>query len=240
MAVAARQAPKMPWDFDVPNDAFWNGLDYQIGRNFLQCYEESEISQMTFDDSLSYDEKLKFLRDILQHTFADEAAKTAPTPLHDTNYKLWVKLMLGFSTIEHYLKNYDEEERIVREMYENGPDGSKNMSALHNLSAVMEQTGRYPEAEHMAREVLPWLEGHELLGEGSPQSLGCMRCLARSTWKQARYTDAEEWIDKCRRTVEAMPGGRFEKYQDDEKKQLEEDVEGLRKWKEEHDALLKG
>src|SRR5271170_691383 len=126
--------------------------------------------------------------------------------------------------MDHYLENYGEEERLVREVYENGPDGTKSMSALHQLSGLVEVMGRYGEAECMAREVLPWMQGHEMLGRDSPQALGCMRCLARSVWKQERYEEAAEWIEKCRRAIENMGRGRFGKYHDDEKKQLEDDA----------------
>ena len=84
-------------------------------------------------------------------------------------------MKLGLSTIEHFLGDYDAEEKIVREMYENGPDGTKSMSTLHQLSGLMETVGRYGEAETMAREVLPWMQGHEMLGGNSLQALGYMR-----------------------------------------------------------------
>jgi hypothetical protein len=122
----------------------------------------------------------------------------------------------------------------VREMYENGPNGTKSMGALHQLSGLMELIGRYGEAECMAREVLPWMQGHEMLGRDSPQALGCMRCLVRSVWKQRRYGEAAEWVERARRTIENMWRGRFGKYQDGERKQLEDDVEVLEKWREEH------
>jgi hypothetical protein len=90
--------------------------------------------------------------------FSEREEKTAPTPLHDADYRSWMYLKLGLSTIEHYLENYGEEERIVRDMYENGPDGAKSMSALHQLSGLMEVVGRYAEAECVAKEMLPWMQ----------------------------------------------------------------------------------
>ena len=186
---------------------------------------------MTFDEALPLEEKLKCLRDTLERTFSEREAKTAPTPLHDADYKFWNYLKLGLATMEHSLGDYGKEEAIVREMYENGPEGKKNMSALHQLSGIMEETGRYAEAERLAREVLPWLQGNEMLGRDSPQALGCMRCLAKSVWKQGRYSEAVEWVESCRMAIEKMGSGRFEKYQLDERKQLENDVEALEKWK---------
>jgi hypothetical protein len=236
MSVTARKPPKFPWDYEVPNTTFWNSLDYKVGRNFLQCHTESEISQMTFNETLSLEEKLKYLRSILNQTLSAKSKKTAPIPLHDVDYKSWNHLKLGLSTIEHFLGDYDAEEKIVREMYESGPDGTKSMSALHQLSGLMEKVGRYGEAETMAREVLPWMQGHEMLGGNSPQALGCMRVLVRSIWKQTRYVEAGEWIEKCKRTVENMGKGHFAKFQDDERRQLDDDVKALKKWREEHEA----
>jgi hypothetical protein len=138
--------------------------------------------------------------------------------------------------MEHHSGNYSEEERIVREMYENGPDGTKSMSELHQLSGLMEVVGRYAEVECMAREVLSWMQGLEMLGKDSPQDLGCMRCLTRSIWKQGGYEEAVEWVERCRRTIEDMARGRFGMYQDDERKQLEDDLQALEKWREEHDG----
>jgi len=102
MADDARKEPKFPWDYDILNNAFWNSLDYRIGRNFLQCYTESEISHMTFDESLHFDRKLSYLRTLLDHTFREREEKSAPTPLHDSNYKIlaqferWSKYHLLF------------------------------------------------------------------------------------------------------------------------------------------------
>jgi len=67
----------------------------------------------------------------------------------------------------------------------------------------------------------------------SPQALGCMIILAKCVWKQTRYGEAEEWIVKCKLAVENMGKGKFAKYQHDERKQLESDVEALRTWRSE-------
>jgi hypothetical protein len=65
--------------------------------------------------------------------------------------------------------------------------------------------------------------------------LGCLRCLVRAVWKQGRYMEAEEWIEVARGRIEDMGKGEFGKYQGDERKQLEEDVLALERWREEHD-----
>ncbi|KAE8452039.1 hypothetical protein EG329_002204 [Mollisiaceae sp. DMI_Dod_QoI] len=234
MSDDARKEPKFPWDYEVPNDAFWNSLEYTLARNFLQCYNESEISKMHFDATLPSPEKLKYLRRYLDNTFEEKDKKAAPVPLHDADYQTWLHLKLAMSTVEFFLENYDDEEVIVREMYENGPDGTKSMSALHQLSAVMEKTRRYTEAEAMAKEVLPWMQGHELLGRDSPQALSGLRILATSVWKQKRYVDGEEWMSRYERTIDDMKNGKFGKYEDAERKLYTDTRQVLDQWRKEH------
>ena len=48
MSVTARKPPKFPWDHEVPNMAFWNSLDYKVGRNFQQCTRASETAAQKF------------------------------------------------------------------------------------------------------------------------------------------------------------------------------------------------
>jgi len=234
MSDDARKQPRFPWDCDVPNNAFWNDLEYVAGRNFLQCYTEDEIAQIPFDETLPAGEKLKYLGGVLEKTFADKEAKTAPTPLHDADYKAWEYLKLAISTVERYLGNKAEEEKIAREMYENGSDGKKSMSAAHHLGELLEANGKYAEAEQMEREVLPWMRGHELLGEDSPHALSSLRCLAKSIWKQKRYEEAKGLIEEYRGILDGMDQGRFVKYQDTEKGLFEEMVEKLNDWKGKH------
>ena len=179
MAKEARQSLKFPYDYDVPNNAFWNSLDYKVGRNLLQCYNESEIFKMTFDESLLDEEKLKSLRNVLEQTLAEREAKSSPSSFHNADYNSWLTIKFALSTIERYLGNTAAEEAIMREAYENGPNSKKNLSALHSLSAIMEERGEYAEAERMAREVLPFMQGHAMLGNDSPQALGSMKILKR-------------------------------------------------------------
>lgn len=51
MVDEARQEPRFSWDYNVPNTAFWNSLDYRTGRGFLSCYDQGEISLMYLDET---------------------------------------------------------------------------------------------------------------------------------------------------------------------------------------------
>ena len=192
MSTYSRKEPRFSWDYDRLNNAFWNSLNYVVGRNFLQCYTESKISRMTFDESLPLAEKLAYLRSQLDETFSGREEEGAPVSFHDADYKAWKLLKLGMSTTDQFVGNTKVEEKFVREMYENGPDGTRDVNVLLQLSEIMEATGRYAEREAMEREVLPWLQGHEMLGKDSPQANSYMRHLASNIWKQRRYEEGGE------------------------------------------------
>ena len=221
--------PIFPWEsLQVPNDDFWNSLPYAAGRNFLQCYTQKELEQMHFDISLSDREKQQNLLAQLQETLSLKDAAAAPKTLLDCDLPGWQHLMLGIATMEKLLGNIDGEEKILRTMVDNSPKG--NLSALFNLSSVVESRGEYPEAEEMAREVLPWMQSHELLGNDSPQALKCKRILIQAIWKQGRYSEARKLIEELSGTVTAMEGGKFAKYQADEKKNLAAMEKELGEW----------
>lgn len=238
MATEARQEPKFPWDYDVPTTPFWSNIKYQIARGFLSCYSADEIESMDFESraDLSNDEKLEYLYSILQNTLKDEEAKAAPSSLDKKDYNKWQALNMGISTILYFQGRYEETEVIMRAMYNNGLDGTKNRSALHSLGGILEKLGRYEEAERSAKEILPWLQEHGTLGWDSPQALGSMRIIFRSVWKQGRYEEAEEWIKKCREMVERLGEGKFAKYQASESKQVDEDVAALEEWRSNHEG----
>ena len=231
MSIAARQSPKFPWDYEVPNNAFWNSLDYKVGRTFSSVYTEPELSRMSLDASLPLEEKMRLLRDILSSTLATKDNDTYPALLRDVDYRSWDGLKSALSAMDCYIGDYDAGEKCLREIYENGPNGTKNMSALHQLSWVLEEAGKHAEAEAAAREVLPWVQGLPMLGNDSPQALGCMRVLVQSIWKQGRYAEAREWVEMCNAAIERLAIGKFAKYEDEERKQLDEDVKALEAWK---------
>ncbi|KAK4542347.1 hypothetical protein LTR36_006803 [Oleoguttula mirabilis] len=240
MSSAAAQQPKFPWDYSsIPDTAFWNSLDGQVAQTFLSCYSEPEISQLVYIDSLApTDEKLRHLQSVLTQTLEARTRDAAPASLCDIDHASWRNLKTALASIEHARGNLEAAETLTREWYDNGPTkGGKDMSALLALSGLLEEMDRHTEAEAAAREFLPWIQGHALLGSReSPQALGCMRLLATSVWKQSRCGEAEDWIVACRTAVEGMGTGKFAKYQDDERRQLESDVEDLKEWRRRHEA----
>jgi hypothetical protein len=74
-----------------------------------------------------------------------------------------------------------------------------NLAAMSNLNDVLNLQHKYAEAEGLALELLPLLQSR--LGEGSPQSLGCMRKLMESLVGQERGDEAREVLQKGEKLV---------------------------------------
>ncbi|KAI7262385.1 hypothetical protein KC343_g468 [Hortaea werneckii] len=141
--------------------------------------------------------KLVFLRDKINKVLLAEIARVVPNQLRDVNYTRWTSLQAALTTMENILGRLDTVERLGHELYEHGPDGSKDLSALHALSGVLEEEGKYSEAEVAARLVLPWLQSQPKLGDGSsPQALGSMKIIVKSLWKQGKITEAQIWVEE--------------------------------------------
>jgi len=236
MTATAEAAQKFPWEYDVPNTPFWNSLPHYAGNVFLRCFTEPEVSAMNLDGTLSAAEKEQLLLGKLKEKLAIKEEEVAPNRLHDSDYKAWNTLKLAIGGFEGLLGNVEESSKITQERYENGPNGTKDMGALSDLGGRMEQLGRYAEAENIALEVLAWVQGNPTLGPDSPQALGSIRVLVKSTWKQGKYDDAKEWIQKCRQTIDELAKGRFAKYEAEERKQIDDDVEELEKWTAEREG----
>ncbi|KAK4900455.1 hypothetical protein LTR49_027450 [Elasticomyces elasticus] len=133
---------------------------------------------MTLDASLSQAEKLKQLEIILEDSIKTKTQSKDPASFPDDEHKTWRKLKFASGSFSRALGNINRFMAILRELYETDLNGDKDMSALHNLSLLLEEAGDYADSEAAAREVLLWLCGQAALGPDSPQALGCMRTLA--------------------------------------------------------------
>jgi hypothetical protein len=247
----AAASHKFQWDYDVPNDEFWTSVPFTTGRNFLQCFQESEIKALSsqFDASLSSDGKHRLLLRLSQEKLAqaqEEAASQKsndnggggkPLLLHETNYDAWQKLMLALVTMQHQLGLAADEEATLTEMLAHPRSGQpRNWSALNMMSRLREQQGRYAEAESAALQVQPWMEAHPQVGRGSPPAMGNMRMLFRAVWKQARFDDGRRIYREMRQLVDDMGNGKFAQYQKEETEMLEALMAELEEWRLQHQS----
>lgn len=112
---------------------------------------------------------------------------------------------------------------------QHGRDGGKrNLSGVNMMASFKMEQGQYREAETMLQdEVLPWLQGNEMLGLDSPQALSCMRRLIECLEKGGKVEEAEKVVDEYRTLVESMGSGKFGKYQEDEQNELKKLMQKL-------------
>ncbi|GAB7336045.1 hypothetical protein MBLNU13_g08860t1 [Cladosporium sp. NU13] len=238
MASNDSNKPKFEWDYDVPTDGFWTDLDYRLIKGFLQCYTEPEIAEMKFDETLSTDDKLTFLLKYLDNTLTNMEGKSRLETgllLRDADNNAWRTILLGLGTIEYFLGHWEAEERYARERCENGPGGEKDMSALQELSIVMERQGKYSEGESMAKSVLDWMDELPKLGRESPQAIASACVLAICVWKQGRHREGGALLDDCTQRVQAMGEGKFAKYQEAERQLVEQTRVALEEWTATHE-----
>jgi hypothetical protein len=239
MATVANTEPekftetKFSWDYDVPNTPFWSDLQpdstITIARNFLTCFSQSEVEDMNLDDTLDKDQKLHLLFRLLREKLTARDAEVFPQLLHDVDYSEWQRLMIGIETMQKFL-GLPEEEDTLRIIMENGKDGKRNMSGVNMMAGFKEKHGLYSEAETLAQEVLPFMQGHEILGPDSPQTFGTTRTLIRSIWKQNREEEARKLVEDTSNLIEKMGDGKFRKYQAEERNMLQNLVVELEKW----------
>lgn len=240
--VSARQEPTFPWDIVVPENDFWNDLDNNIGRNFIANHTDDELSRMHFDASLTKEEKLRFLRDNLYDKLTTKYGDTVPPSSEPVAHSDYFSLRSAIVHLDYELGDVEAAIAATRELYalsnESTVEGNTNKSLLFSLFGMLQEVGQYAEAEGFALEALDWVSGLDKVGPNSPQALGCMRAMVTCTWKQGKHLEAQGWIGRCEKSIEAMGKTDFAKYVPEEKEELEKRVKLLQEWKPEKLAKI--
>jgi hypothetical protein len=207
---------KYSWDFDVPETPFWSNLEFTVARNFLTCFTSSEVEQMPLDESLDNEAKLRLLLSKVQQKLTTREREVAPVILHDLDFSEWQRLMIAIETMQKFL-NLPEEAETIRILMENGKDGKRDMSGVNMMAHYRAKHGPYAEGEMLAREALPFMQNHAMLGPDSPQALGTSRALIACLWKGGKLDEAKTLLEETVRLVGSMGNGKFGKYQEREK-----------------------
>lgn len=227
---------KFPWDFENPNTPFWSdpALAPPLPRNFLICFTADEIEEMNLDASAHLSKQDNFLL-LLHHIQtkykvreAEDPHLQAPLPLYDTAWEDWQRLMTGIIHLQDLSGLKEEQEKSLELLIQHGRDGKRNLSGVNMMASFKMEQGEYSDAETMLQEVLPRLQGHEMLGRDSPQALGCIRRLIECLWKGGKLDESGRLLDEYRTLVEDMGDGKFGKYQEEEQKEVEKLVQGLK------------
>lgn len=177
---------------------------------------------MNLDGSahLTKEKKLSLLLHLLQAKYKAREAEVAPSPLYETSWEEWQRLMVGITHLQDLSGLREQQEKSLKLLIEHGRDGKRNLAGVNMMASFKMKHEEYSDAEIMLREVLPWLQNHEVLGRDSPQALGSMRRLVECLWFQGKIDEAEETLSECQVLVENMGTGKFAKYQVDEQEDL--------------------
>ena len=221
------ETPEVP----AHGTAFWNSLpDSSPARNVKRIFTDAEVLALGLDDHArkSTEEKLRFLLQLVEQKLetAEAAAASAPNGLRQTDWSLWVNITAAIFELQHTL-NMPEADTTLGKLVSNGKDGGKNYAFVYQLARVKLQRGQYNEAEELAKETLPWMQNHEILGKDSPQALGTHRIILQALAKQGRTDEARAMADATKALIDGMNNGRYSKYQEEEKVELENTVKEL-------------
>jgi tetratricopeptide (TPR) repeat protein len=88
----------------------------------------------------------------------------------------------------------------MAQLYENFP--KTDLSVLSNLAYILNIRKQYPEAEAIARNILPLIQ--ERLGEASEQALGNIRTMVEALAGQGRYQEARGFLDRGFKLLEGV------------------------------------
>lgn len=231
--VAINEAAKaFSWEAPVPVNRFWDSFQYCIARSFLDNFSDIQLEQLPIvqDSPDNQQTKLRLLLQLLQDKLEKEEANfSPPQSLYEVDYKRWYKLWQGIFAIQDEL-DLPEAEQTVRMLVEKRPDKS-NVVPPHMLADYLVKIGKYKEAEDIERPVCDWMDARPHLGKSSPQAINARRIIARALWFQgaSRRVEAEALIAEIYGIVDAMGGGKFGVYQEEEKRLNEEMVAELQK-----------
>lgn len=222
------EAANFSWEYPVPANEFWNTLGFVTGRSFLQCFSADEIARLPLDSTLSKSGKLELLLKLLREKLSSQDAAAAPQTPYDVNYEAWDKLLLGIYTMQGQLGQSADAEKTIRMLVDRRKDKT-NLSHLHSLSGLLDEQGKYAEAEETEEPVKLWLD--ERLGKDSPQALGSRRIIVRAIWKQgpSRRAEAKELFSEVMDLIGGMGGGQFAVYQAEQREITEKMVAELEK-----------
>lgn len=207
------------WKAVVPEGVFWQSLDPVISSTVVGHLSPAELNHPNLDPSLSNPEKL----DLLEKTLIQKL------PLVDNDYTSTQSLNSALFHIYRGTGDLEKQEKVLLQLVGNPSPNGPDLPALQNLAALYEDKGEHAKAEKLARETLPLLQGHPVLGKDSPQSLGSLRILINALWKQGKTEEAEQVIQEARSSIDNLEGGQFAAYQQEEKDALDKVVAELKK-----------
>ncbi|KAE8356757.1 hypothetical protein BDV28DRAFT_65237 [Aspergillus coremiiformis] len=216
------------WKPVAPEGAFWESLDPSISSPVANSLSAVELNHLNAEPTLSNPAKLELLEKTLSQKLLSLENTVKPSSLHEKDYATWQSLNSALFHVHRGTGDVEKQEKILLELVNHpGPSG-QDLPALQNLARLYEEKNEYAKAEKLARETLPLLQAHPVLGKDSPQSLGSLRILIKALWKQGKTGEAENLIQEANGSIEKLAGTQFSAYQQEEKEVLSKIVGELK------------
>ncbi|KAK6812729.1 hypothetical protein RU639_011403 [Aspergillus parasiticus] len=220
---------KSPWKPTTPEGEIWQSLPPAISSSAAANLTPEEITNINLDPTTPNATKLTLLEQALTQKLQSLENAAKPTPLYEKDHPAWQSLKSALFHINRGTGDVEKQESLLLEQVNHpGPKG-KDLAALQNLAGLYEEKGEYEKAERLARETVPALREHPVLGRDSPQVLGSLRILIKALAGQGKIGEAEGVIGEAEESIENLAGGQFEEHQQEERDALEKVVAGLKK-----------
>ncbi|KAE8312999.1 major facilitator superfamily domain-containing protein [Aspergillus transmontanensis] len=223
------KATKSPWKPTTPEGEIWQSLPPAISSSAAANLTPEEITNINLDPTTPNATKLTILEQALTQKLQSLENAAKPTPLYEKDHPTWQSLKSALFHINRGTGDVEKQESLLLEQVNHpGPKG-KDLAALQNLAGLYAEKGEYEKAERLARETVPALREHPVLGRDSPQVLGSLRILIKALAGQGKIGEAEGVIGEAEESIENLAGGQFEEHQQEERDALEKVVAGLKK-----------
>lgn len=218
-----------PWEVPTLTGPFWDTFDdnhRHRARAFSQIFTSDELDAMSLDAALDQEAKVRQLYHILQ----DDAATRPMVPaeyLEAEDWRRWTTREWLLCQLGGELGDFDVVERRLnsqmktyKKRFDSGIDpslrGPQDLAAIDGMVDMLSRAKRWEEAELFAREALPMIRTHPMLGPNSPQVLGHMRNLMEILARQGKLEEAKQLNEEGYLVIQALAQGQFGKYEQEE------------------------
>ncbi len=224
------QAKNFSWEFAVPVNTFWDGINWVVSHHFLRNFSSSspeELAALLPTDpentsALTHNDKLTLLLNLLQQMLSQEEDKAAAAGgLAKSDPSHFYRLLHAIYVVQSELGQVEQSGQTIRALL--NAQGQTGCVYPHSMANQLIKQGSYVEAEKLMGPVCEDIHSASGFGKASPQGIGALRTLLVALWKQGaeRRDEAEGVLKDIEDAIEGMRGGRFEVYVDAEREEIE-------------------
>lgn len=202
----------LPTSTIPPKNYSLDWIRSQLREQITSTFTEDEIKQLDLPpgDTETQAGKYKALEKLALDNVVTKEKALGPEHV-DTLAAMHALGMLQ-SEIGEHAQAEETWRKILMIQEKDRPNTS--LAVRSNLGFALVEQAKYAEAEEIARQLLPVLQGRH--GKDSPQALGALRQLTEAVGAQRRYQEAKTLNEQGFKLVESMSEGKFKQYQQEE------------------------